>query len=152
MNNRENNKEFQDIIKEIIENETVQEMKKYPQHCDTNCFDHCYNVAYCCYKVTKKFHLDYRSATRAAMLHDLFLYNWREKSDRKGLHAFTHGKLACEIASGLFELNNKEKDMIKKHMWPLTPIPPKSIEGFILTIVDKYCTIKETSKYVYRKI
>ena len=42
----DNDKEFQEIIKELIENETVQEMKNYRQHYETSCFDHCYVVSY----------------------------------------------------------------------------------------------------------
>lgn len=143
-------KEFLNIVDELINNETVQEMKNYRQHYETSCFDHCYMVAYYCYVICKKYHLDYVSATRAAMLHDLFLYDWRiRQPGRKGLHAFTHGKLACENASKLFDLNQKEKDMIKNHMWPVTLQFPTSIEGFILTFVDKYCAVSETL-YVFK--
>ncbi len=137
--------EFQMIIKEFVENETVQQMKNYRQHYETTCFDHCYMASYYCYLICKKYHLDYISATRGAMLHDLFLYDWRVRQpDRKGLHAFTHGKKACENACKLFDLNDKEKDMIIKHMWPVTTQFPKSLEGFVLTFVDKYCAISES--------
>ena len=46
--------EFDDIIRNIIENQKVQEMKKYKQHYETSTFDHCYMVSYYCYKVCKK--------------------------------------------------------------------------------------------------
>ena len=138
-------KEFQNIIKNLIENDTVQEMKNYRQHYETSCFEHCYVVSYYCFKICKKYHLDYESATRAAMLHDLFLYDWRKRQDgRKGFHAFTHGKTACENASKLFDLSEKEKDIIIKHMWPVTIAFPRSIEGFVLTFVDKYCAVSES--------
>ena len=138
-------KEFLSIVDELINNKTVQEMKKYRQHYETSCFDHCYMVSYYCYLICKKYNLDYVSATRAGMLHDLFLYDWRVRQPgRKGLHAFTHGKLACENASKLFDLTQKEKDMIITHMWPVTMKFPTSIEGFILTFVDKYCATSET--------
>ena len=144
-NSIDNDNEFQYIIKDLITNETVQQMKNFKQHYETTCFDHCYAVAYYCYKICKKYNLDYKSAARAGMLHDLFLYDWRKReNDRKGLHAFTHGKTACENACKLFYLNDKEKDMIIKHMWPVTIKFPKSFEGFILTFVDKYCAMYET--------
>ena len=137
--------EFQNIIKEVIENETVQKMKQYRQHYETTCFDHCYTVSYYCYLICKRYNLDYKSAARAGMLHDLFLYDWRiRQPDRKGLHAVTHGMTAYKNASKLFDLNEKEKDIIIKHMWPVTTAFPKSIEGFILTFVDKYCAMQET--------
>lgn len=147
----ESDSEFQSIIKELIENETVLEMKNYMQHCDTDCFEHCYTASYYSYQVCKKFKLDYKSAARAAMLHDLFLYDWRLKNDRTGLHAFTHPQTACDNAERLFELNEKEKDIIKKHMWPVTVIPPKYSEGYVLTLVDKYCALEETARYLAKK-
>lgn len=137
--------EFHEIVKKLIDNETVQQMKKYRQHYETTCFDHCYTVSYYCYLICKRYNLDYISAARAGMLHDLFLYDWRIKQpDRKGLHAYTHGKTACENACKIFDLNDKEKDMIINHMWPVTVNLPKSLEGFILTFVDKYCAISES--------
>ena len=144
--------ELDSILNEIITNKRVQEMKKIPQHYNTNCFDHCYQVSYYCYKICKKLNLDYVSSARAGMLHDMFLYNWRERqNDRKGLHAFTHGKVAYENASKEFNLNEKEKDMIIKHMWPLTLAVPKSREGMILTFVDKFCALSESLSYISSK-
>ena len=33
--------------------------------------------------------------------------------------------------------------MIIKHMWPVTTQLPNSLEGLILTFVDKYCAMSE---------
>ena len=38
---KENEKEFLDILDELIKNETVQKMKNFRQHYETSCFDHC---------------------------------------------------------------------------------------------------------------
>lgn len=148
-----NKREFELIISDLINNETVQQMKNYRQHYETSCFEHCKMVAYYCYLICKKYNLDYKSATRAAMLHDLFLYDWRKKQDgRKGLHAFTHPQTALENASKLFDLNEKERDIILKHMWPVTIKLPKYKESYIITLVDKYCAIQESIKaYKSRK-
>ena len=116
-----NDKEFINVIDDMINNKTVQEMKKYRQHYETSCFDHCLEASYFCYKICKKLHLDYISCARAAMVHDLFLYDWRVRQPgRKGLHAFTHPKYAYENASKIFDLNKKQKNIIVKHMWPVT--------------------------------
>ena len=74
--------EFDLIINDLVTNETVQKMKNYKQHYDTSCFEHCKNVAYYSYLICKKYNLDYISATRAGMLHDLFLYDWRTRQKR----------------------------------------------------------------------
>lgn len=138
------NSEFHNIIDDLITNDTVLKMKNYRQHFNVSCFEHCYCVAYCSYSICKKLRLDYKSITRAAMLHDLFLYDWRDKNSHRHFHAFHHGKTACENASKHFDLSQKEKDMIVRHMWPVTFLFPNSIEGFILTLVDKYCTLSES--------
>lgn len=137
--------EFNLIIADLISNETVQKMKNYKQHYDTSCFEHCKNVAFYSYLICKKYHLDYISVARAGMLHDLFLYDWRKKQNgRKGLHAFTHPKTALQNALKLFPLNEKEMDIILKHMWPVTLSFPKYTESYIITFVDKFCAIQES--------
>ena len=146
------NKEFEIIIEDIIGNQTVQEMKKYRQHYDTSCFDHCKDVAFVSYKICRKLGLDYKAAARAGMLHDLFLYDWRIRDDsRKGFHAFTHPKTALENAMKLFELSEKEQDIILKHMWPVTLKLPKYSESYIITLVDKYSAVRESFRH-YSKI
>ena len=147
------NKEFINIIDNLIEHPTVKQMKKYKQHYETSCFDHCLIASYYCYKICKKLNLDYVSCSRAAMLHDLFLYDWHKRENgRKGLHAFTHPRAAYENASKLFELNDKETDIILKHMWPVTFFSfPKYKESFILTLVDKYCALNESSDEIYNR-
>ena len=146
-----NDNEFINIIYDLLENETVRKMQNFRQHYKTSCFDHCLIASYYCYIYCKKFNLDYISCSRAAMVHDLFLYDWRKKNGRKGLHAFTHPKTAYENASKLFDLNEKETDIILKHMWPVTPAFPKYRESFILTFVDKYCAIHESYSEIFNR-
>lgn len=146
-------KEFYNIISDMDVHPTVQEMKKYRQHYDCSCYDHCLSVAYYCFCICKKLHLDEKSMARAAFVHDLFLYDWRVRQpNRKGLHAFTHAKTAYNRASHIFSLNDKERDIILKHMWPVTLVPPRYLESYILTLVDKYTTIEESYLYYKKKI
>ena len=127
-------------------------MKNFKQHYNTSCFDHCYMASFYCYLICKKLKLDYISATRAAMLHDLFLYDWRKKQpDRKGLHAFTHPRTSYENACKIMDLNKKETDIILKHMWPLTLKLPRYRESYILTFVDKYCALSESYHEILNK-
>lgn len=142
--------EFNMIIYDLANHPTVQKMKLYRQHYDTNCFDHCYNVAFYSYLICKKLNLDYISVSRAGMLHDLFLYDWRKKQpEHKKFHGFRHPRIALNNASKLFDLNEKEKDIILKHMWPITIIPPKYIEGYIITLTDKYCALEESYNHYF---
>ena len=147
------NDEFIQMIDDLLNNDTVKQMKNFRQHYETSCFDHCLIASYYCYLYGKKFNLDYVSCARAAMLHDLFLYDWRKKQDdRKGLHAFTHPKTAYKNASKLFDLNEKEKDIILKHMWPVTFFHfPKYKESFVLTFVDKRCALSEAAVQIRKQ-
>lgn len=138
-------KEFMEIVGPLLENETVLEMKKYRQHYETSCYDHCLQASYYCYKICKKFNLRYEEAAKATMVHDLFLYDWRKRQpDRKGLHAFTHPRTSYENACKIMDLTKLQKDIILKHMWPLTLKLPLHRESYILTLVDKYCALSES--------
>ena len=68
--------EFYSITKDLLKNPVVMQMKNYRHHYNSTCYDHCLEVAYLSYLFCKKHHLDYVSAARAGMLHDLFLYDW----------------------------------------------------------------------------
>ena len=109
------NKEFYEITKDLIYNPTILQMKKYKQHYDTDCYDHCLEVAYWSYLFCKKLNWDYISVARAAVLHDLFLYDWRHsKKMLNGWHAFKHPQIALENALKICNLNEKEQDIILK--------------------------------------
>lgn len=146
---------FKACSDELLEHHLVQSMSRYEQHGTTNRLDHSVQVAQYSYWVSKKLKLklDQKSLIRGALLHDFFLYDWRVRQPgRKGLHAFRHPYIAYKRASNLFDLNKKEKDIIIKHMWPLTIIPPRYIESFIITLVDKYCALKESYNYYSGKV
>lgn len=139
-----NDENYMNIVKDIINNEMVQQMKQYRQHFNVSCFDHCLYVSYNLYLLCKKYKLDYVSAARAGLVHDLFLYDWRGRQEgRKGLHAYTHARTAYENAKTIFNLNKKEKDIILKHMWPVTLAIPRYKETFLMTYVDKYFAYSE---------
>ena len=146
--------EFKEIIKDIANNPNVTALKERVQHENRSRYYHCLCVSYYTYSLCKKLNLDYVSAARGAMLHDFYYYDWRYKNveGQKKFHLLRHPKIALKNAIDLFELNDKEKDIIVKHMWPLTIIPPSSKEGLIVTLVDKYCATNEFIKNVKRKL
>lgn len=150
-----NKQEFFDIISDLIYSPLVQEMKNYRQHFNTSCFDHCLEVSYWSYCICKKLHLDYKSMARAALLHDLFLYDWRGSKKRLNLakfHAFIHPYIALQNAIKICDLNEKEQDIILKHMWPVSFFHfPKYKESFIITITDKISSLNSFKKYILKR-
>lgn len=138
---------YLECVSDILDNPVFQSMDRYIQHGTTTCKEHCIRVSYLSYRICCKYGWDYRSAARAALLHDLFLYDWHTHAKETGqhFHGLTHPKVAMENASRYFDLTEQEKDMILRHMWPLTPIPPKSREGFAVVYADKFCSSAEVA-------
>lgn len=135
-----------ECISDLLRSDQVQQMRAFIQHADVSCLEHCIFVAYTSFWLCERLGIsaDRRSMLRGALLHDFFLYDWHEKSDRKGLHGFTHPRTALNNAQRQFDLNELEKDIILRHMWPLTLIPPKYRESYIVSLSDKICSVMET--------
>lgn len=145
--------EYLSYVKDILEHHIFLEMDNYRQHGQTSTMDHCINVSYLSYKYCKKHGLDYKSAARAALLHDLFLYDWHTCRREKGihLHGLIHPKTALKNALKHFSLSPKEKDIILKHMWPVTIIPPRSKEGYVVMFFDKYSGLSEMVEEYFKR-
>ena len=138
--------DFENIIRDLAKSQVILSMEQFTQHSNVTCFEHSMRVSYSSYRVCKYLGLDYQSAARGGLLHDFFLYDWHIKNQRKGLHGFTHPHVALKNATEHFNLNDTEKDIIEKHMWPLTTRLPKSKESLVVSIVDKYCSFMEITK------
>lgn len=135
--------EFYTHIDALLENDKVQQLDNYIQHYCYTRLKHSLDVAYYSFLITRLLGWDSRSTARAALLHDLFLYDWRDESYTGKNHAVNHPKIALENARTVCELNRVEEDIIRKHMWLITPIPPRYKEGFVVTFVDKFCATRE---------
>ncbi|MCD8018619.1 MAG: hypothetical protein LUF92_03280 [Clostridiales bacterium] len=59
------------------------------------------------------------------------------------LHGYRHPMIAADNAKQDYGINDIEENIIKRHMFPLTPIPPKYKEARIVCIADKYCAVLE---------
>lgn len=139
-------KEYKEIISNIINNPMVSTMEKYIQHSDITCLSHSIFVSYYSYKVCRLLRFDHCSAARGALLHDFFLYDWHLPSPEHKLHGFTHPNTALRNSNKYFKLNEIEKDIIVKHMWPLTIKFPRYKEAFIVCMVDKFSALLEVLK------
>lgn len=146
LKNTDNKTDYIHCVNDLIKHEKVIQMQNYIQHGTVTCLEHSLHVSYYSYLICKKLKLNYKAAARAGLLHDLFLYDWHIVKKNNKLHGFTHPKIALNNAKKYFEINNKESEIIKKHMWPMTIIPPKYLESYVVLMVDKYCAIKEYIK------
>lgn len=146
--NWQDDSEYVSYIEDLINTEAVQTLANYKQHVHSNRLDHCISVSYYSYLWAKKWHCNTRAVARAGLLHDLFYYDWHTTKFDEGTHAYMHPRIACKNAEKLTTLSKLEKDIIIKHMWGATIAPPRYKEGYIVTMVDKYCAIKESMEPV----
>jgi hypothetical protein len=138
--------EFYRAVRDIDGHGEFLKLKQYYHH-NSSIYDHVNDVAYLSYRICKYLKLDFRSAARGALLHDFFLYDWRNHDEpelaREKNHGVEHPKIALANAEKYFSLNEIEKDIIRKHMWPMTMMPPKYKESFVVSFADKYLSSKE---------
>lgn len=139
-------REYLLLVQDILSHPQVAQMTRFIQHGTTTCMEHSINVSYLSYLYAKRHGLNARSIARAGLLHDLFLYDWHCQRREKGeqLHGFAHPRKALKNAEECFSLNEMEKNIILRHMWPLTFMPPKYPEAYIVVWFDKYCSLMET--------
>jgi uncharacterized protein len=140
--------EYRRCVKDLLAAPDVLSMEGFVQHGSVTCLQHCLQVSYRSYHLCKRLGLDYRSAARGGLLHDMFLYDWHEPDSHHGLHAFSHPAAALKNARAVLELNPVESDIIRKHMWPLTARFPRYWETFIVSCMDKYCAVLEVKDAV----
>lgn len=156
-------KEFYQIAEPILRNSEFQRRRTFLHHQDS-VYDHSLRVAWYSYKIAK-FIQKYRkvniqNVVIGALLHDFYLQPWRENKNpilwKK--HGFTHGKIASINSYQFFPnlMNGRIENSISRHMFPLTIVPPKYIEGWIITTADKYVSLEifknplALSRYVTR--
>ena len=129
----------------ILHSGNFERTETFVQHGTTSCRSHCIAVARLSLALAGWFRVrhDPASLIRGALLHDFFLYDWHEKQPATGLHGYTHPRRALENASLEFEVNAVERDIILRHMFPLTLIPPRRTESWLVCLADKICSVAE---------
>lgn len=136
--------EYKKIYKEFIKNNKYKKLSKENHHGSSR-IEHINRVARLSYEISKFFKLDYISTTRGALMHDFFLNSELDYLNAKRFK--THPEKAYENSSKYFEINDKEKDIILSHMFPITKELPKYRESHIVNFADKVVSIYEFGKY-----
>lgn len=138
--------EYYKIIYDILKNEEFQKRKHYPHHGKISVYEHSLAVSKLSYDIAKKLKLDYKSAAIGGLLHDFYPNPWPSNKQKKFFkkHGFVHAREAMENSYQYFPelMNDKISNIILRHMFPLNIIPPKYLEGWIITLVDKYVSLE----------
>lgn len=125
----------------------VRKMKQFVQHGRVSTYEHGMNVARAARRINRRLRLgaDERTLLRGALLHDFYLYDWHEKDASHRLHGFHHADAAARNAARLLGASERECEIIRTHMWPLTlRRVPRSREAWIVCFADKWCSLLET--------
>ncbi len=132
-----------------VEDHRLKKMDHFVQHGSISTYEHCLLVAYYSYVLMKKLRIRCKEdeLLRGALLHDYYLYDWHDKEKWHRWHGFRHANFALNNALQDFQLTKIEKEIIRKHMWPLTIIPPTCREAWIVNIADTFISLIETIAY-----
>ena len=127
---------YMNIVGNILDNEEFNQIKRIEHHGTTR-FEHSVRVSYYSYKISKLLHLDYVETARAGLLHDFFISDEDRNAKDRFVSTFVHPKEAVDNSMRVFGINEKEKDIIKSHMFPINISLPKYAESWIVSMVDK---------------
>ena len=149
----EQEKYFYDTLEELCRQSRLLESHRYMQHGDTSVFLHSVSVAYFSYYLALKMNapVDIHSLIRGALLHDYFLYDWHNPDNGHRLHGFSHPYTSLKNAKRDYSITKREADIIVKHMFPLTIVPPQTKEAWIVCLADKICAGEETIKGIRKR-
>lgn len=139
---------FRRNVRRMLVQAQLCDMQAFTQHGDTSCLLHSVAVAYYSHRIAHfcrpVLPFRERELLRGALLHDYFLYDWHDKDPAHNLHGFRHPGFALRNAERDFELTDIERNIIARHMFPLTPKPPTCREAVLVSLVDKACSLYET--------
>lgn len=139
-------KKFDEQIRLLKEDPEIQKMASFGMHSGNNTLQHVENVANVSFLLAEKLGIDVDEAAlaRGAMLHDYYLYTFKETGMNPYRHGISHPETALKNASKRHTLSEKEANIIRSHMWPMTLLhPPKSKEALLVCLADKYCAANE---------
>ena len=142
----ENRQELEELYQSFLNNLLILKMKEIPMHRGSNCYIHSFKVCKLVIKKAlkskKEYH--YKALIISSILHDYYLYDWRKHSELRKKHGKNHPLIAEENARRDFDIDEEISNIIKTHMWPLTPkLYPKSREAKLVNYVDDVIATRE---------
>ena len=142
-------REYAACVADLLNSDEVLWMKNIRHHHFVTCYEHSLFVSYVAYRLARHWNIAVREAARAGLLHDLFLYDPKDKTQYEGNQCFAHPVAALKNASRLTELSDAEADAIVTHMWPLAKKMPRYKVSYVVNVADKLCAVIE-GVYLYR--
>jgi len=139
---------FLGIVGDIVSHPEFLKLR-FEKHHGTNRYDHSLRVAIKTYKYAIKHNMDVVEVTRASLLHDFF-FNKDFGSNKQLYKLRSHPMMSVVNSKIHFHINQRQEDIIKTHMFPVTREIPSSRAALIVSLIDKEVSIYETFKYRLR--
>ena len=137
---------FYDELDRLLADQRVKNLNNYSQHNGTTTLRHVIRVAKTSFDLAERlgWEIDEKELARGAILHDYYQYEIKEEGLTPYRHGTRHPAIAAKKAEEDFGLTDKEENIIRSHMWPLTlRTPPRSKEAALVCMADKYIATKE---------
>lgn len=150
MNKIEQDNNYIKLVSSILYSDKFNEIKSIEHHGITR-YEHSVKVSYYSYKIAKNLKLNYENVARAGLLHDYFISDANQSFKDKFKSTFSHSKIALNMATNNFGINEMEADIIRSHMFPFGSTVPKYIESWLVNFVDKVIGFNEfMMKFSYK--
>ena len=141
----ERKQELEAIYQSFLNDEKILKMKEISMHRGSNCYIHSFKVAKLAIKRALRHKRgDLYIILMGSILHDYYLYDWRNERDKMKSHLSSHPYIAAQNALRDFNISEDVKKVIESHMWPVNISDfPKTKEARIISNADKAIYLKE---------
>ena len=137
--------DFDHIVKDILTNEEFKKLDTELHHGITR-YNHSLRVAKATYKCAKALKLDYKEATRAALMHDFYINEQFEGTPASKVLS-KHPDQAALNSKKHFNISELQENIIRSHMFPMSKEMPKFKESWVVTAVDKSVAAYEMYRF-----
>ncbi|MBQ1311402.1 MAG: HD domain-containing protein [Blautia sp.] len=138
----------------VLSSDIFQQSSAQTHHVLGTVFDHTINVCAVSLWLARQLKergvaVNEKDLVQAALCHDLGMIG-RDSKYKDTLDSWKdHPKESARIARELIpDLSSEAEDMILSHMWPLSGPAPRSNEGMLLCISDKYASMADWKSWL----
>ena len=142
----EEKEKLENIYQKFLKDPNIARMKNVGMHRGSNSYIHSFKVAKLAIKraLHHKKKLDLEAVLIAGILHDYYLYDWREDKTLRKKHARRHPFVAAANAKRDFNVSEFVIEIIKSHMWPINfKLFQRTTEARIVGNADNTIAFKE---------
>lgn len=146
----ESNIPMSDINGSILDSDRFKKARDIVHHHKTNIAGHSektaeYGKRICQWLKKHDIEVSEEDVVTACLLHDIGMTDDEVSSTVSWKKAYLHPRRGEEIARHEYDANEIQCNAIRRHMWPICIVPPRTREGWIVVAADKCCSIWEVT-------